>query len=101
MVYDFKNLSPADFEELTISLLSKALGVHLEAFVAGPDGGIDGRHAKDLNHLIVQAKHYANSSFSQMKAAIKKERSKIDDLKPTRYILVTSQGLTPHKKKKS
>ena len=40
-----KNLSPADFEELARDLVGRDQGVRFEAFAAGPDQGMDGRHA--------------------------------------------------------
>ena len=46
MPYEFGNLSPADFEDLTGDLVGRELGVRFEAFAAVPDGGMDGRHAK-------------------------------------------------------
>jgi hypothetical protein len=45
MPYGFENLSPADFEDLVRSLVGRELSVRFEAFAAGPDGGMDGRHA--------------------------------------------------------
>ena len=98
--YDFKTLSPADFEDLARDLLSVELGVRLEGFGPGPDGGIDGRHCGKDGSLILQAKHKASSTFSSLKSVMKKERKTIDRLKPKRYILATSQSLTPLQKSK-
>ncbi|WP_405183324.1 restriction endonuclease [Nocardia sp. NBC_01377] len=39
--YDFHTLSPTDFELLTRDLLREKIGVELEAFGQGPDGGVD------------------------------------------------------------
>ncbi|MCA9797100.1 MAG: hypothetical protein KC910_35060 [Candidatus Eremiobacteraeota bacterium] len=38
-IYDFKTLSPHDFEALCRDLLSKELGFELEIFAPGPDEG--------------------------------------------------------------
>ncbi len=46
MSYDFSNLAPADFEDLVRDLVGRELGIRFEAFGPGPDGGMDGRHAK-------------------------------------------------------
>ncbi len=43
--YDFKSLSPQDFEELTRDLLQAEWGVALEAFKTGRDRGIDLRYS--------------------------------------------------------
>ena len=51
-MYDFKQLSPADFEELTRDLLQQHWGVRLEAFKTGRDQGIDMRYAADLPRLF-------------------------------------------------
>src|SRR5665213_1325838 len=98
MTYNFSTLSPADFEDLARDLASKELGVAFEAFAQGPDGGIDGRHAAGGASIILQAKHYAGSSFAQLKAATKRERSSIDRLSPSRYILAKSRPLSPRNK---
>jgi adenylate kinase family enzyme len=99
MAYGFGNLSPADFEDLARDLIGRELGVRFEAFAAGPDGGMDGRHAKGGAKIILQAKHYAGSTYAGLKSEIKRERSSIDGLAPTRYVLATSRELTPPRKK--
>jgi hypothetical protein len=99
MPYDFKSLSHADFEDLARDLLGRELGIRFEAFAAGPDGGIDGRHATGDQSVILQAKHYAGSKFTALKTKMKRERASIDRLSPTRYILTTSRPLTPKNKR--
>ena len=97
--YDFKNLSYADFEDIARDLIGKEIGIRFEAFAEGPDGGMDGRHAKGAYSTILQAKHYAGSTYSALKSKMKLERKAIDRLCPSRYMLVTSHPLTPAKKK--
>ena len=97
--YDFRSLSPHDFELLCRDLLQKPLGVRLESFTAGRDSGIDFRYRTKTDTLIVQVKHYADSGYDALVRVLKqKERSKLEALKPTRYILATSVGLTPQRK---
>ncbi|WP_445219883.1 restriction endonuclease [Bradyrhizobium sp. Pa8] len=99
MAYDFRNLSYLDFEELARDLIGRELGLRFEAFCAGPDGGIDGRNAKPKSGtVILQAKHYAGSALSDLKAAINRARPGIDKLHPGRYVLATSCRLTPANK---
>lgn len=99
MTYYFKNLSSADFEDLARDLLGKEMGLRFEGFCAGPDGGIDGRHAGDSGKsIILQAKHYEGSPLGKLKASMKRERSSIDKLNADRYVLVTSCPLTPNAK---
>jgi len=42
--YDFKSLSPYDFQNLVRDLLQKELDVTLECFTMGRDNGIDLRY---------------------------------------------------------
>lgn len=100
MSYDFANLSPADFEDLVRELIGRELKIRFEAFGAGPDGGMDGRHAAGAKATILQAKHYAGSPFAKLKSALKKERASIDRIRPKskRYLLATSRALTPPNK---
>ncbi|HEJ6919870.1 restriction endonuclease [Serratia marcescens] len=95
MSYDFKNLSSADFEDLVRDLIGREEGLRFEAFCAGPDGGIDGRHAQANGNVILQAKHYEGSPFGKLIATMKHERFSIDKLAPIRYILATSCKFTP------
>lgn len=99
MAYDFSTLSFADFEDLCRDLIGRDLGMQFEAFAPGPDGGMDGRHARGGPTTILQAKHYAGSIFAKLKAAMKRERQSIDALAADRYILATSRALTPLNKK--
>ena len=98
--YDFKTLSPPDFEILSRDLIQKELGIRLESFKSGKDQGIDFRHSSDRDKkLIIQCKHYAESTFSDLFKNLKRdELKKVAKLAPERYILITSLGLTPKQK---
>ncbi|QAB00965.1 MULTISPECIES: TIR domain-containing protein [Agrobacterium tumefaciens complex] len=98
MKYDFSTLSADDFEDLSRDLVGRDLGMRFEAFTAGTDGGIDGRHAVADGAVILQAKHYSRSGFSKLKSKMKEERPSIDGLTPKRYVLATSVALTPANK---
>lgn len=98
MAYDFSTLGPADFEDLARELIGREMGIRFEAFAAGPDGGMDGRHAKGPDALILQAKHRRGSPFSSLKSTMSRERGAIDRLNPGRYLLATSRPLTPRNK---
>lgn len=95
--YDYKSLSPQDFEELTRDLLQAEWDVALEAFKAGRDKGIDLRYAPlDGGKTIVQCKHYASSSVSNLLSHLRhSELPKVKLLRPQRYVLVTSLPLSP------
>lgn len=95
--YDFLNLSPPEFEDLSKDLLQKYLKITLESFTSGKDKGIDLRYAGTTkNEIIVQCKRY--SDFSTFLGVLKKEVSKVAALNPSRYIITTSVGLTPNQK---
>ena len=90
-----ENLSDIDFEELCRDIARAETGMRFSAFGPGPDGGIDGRHAKGSKKTILQSKHYIGSSFSQLKSAVGREAKKLPKLEPDRYLLFTSQSLSP------
>ena len=95
--YDFQILQPNEFERLVRDLLQKKENVFVESFTQGRDDGIDLRYANcQGTKVIVQAKRY--SSYTSLKSELKKEVEKIKKLNPTRYILVTSVGMTPANK---
>jgi hypothetical protein len=98
--HDYGSLSPQDFEDLARDLLQAEWNIALEAFTAGRDNGIDLRHIADASHsVVVQCKHYATSGFGKLFAHLRDvERPKLDRLRPQRYVVVTSAGLTPANK---
>lgn len=100
--YDFKSLSPQDFEELTRDLLQAEWGVSLEAFKTGRDQGIDLRYIQlDGGATIVQCKHFVASTFSNLHSQLRNiELQKVQRLRPKRYLVVTSLGLSPADKDK-
>jgi DNA polymerase III delta prime subunit len=103
MGYDFKTLSPTDFEELVADLLSKEWGTRLEIFKEGKDAGIDllnSRVPAGEPRTIVQCKRFAPDKFNQLLASIKSEKDKLEKLQPERYVLVTSVPLSGDNKKK-
>ncbi|PKL78968.1 MAG: hypothetical protein CVV25_09685 [Ignavibacteriae bacterium HGW-Ignavibacteriae-4] len=93
--YNFEILSSYEFELFSRDLLQLHLEIHLESFGEGPDQGIDLRCTKGQN-LIVQAKRYKN--FPSLVSNLKKEKEKVQKLKPERYILTTNASLSPGNK---
>ena len=100
--YTFTSLSAQDFEELVRDLLQKEWNVLIEAFKTGRDDGIDLRYASaDDGVTIVQCKHYAASGVSKLISHLCRiELPKIARLRPARYVVATSCGLTPANKNK-
>jgi HJR/Mrr/RecB family endonuclease len=75
--YDFKQLSPYDFENLSRDLLQADEGLRLESFKTGRDGGIDFRFAHGSSKSIVQCKHYATTAFAGLLRELRKEAIKV------------------------
>lgn len=95
--YDFTSLSPYDFQTLSRDLLQAQLGLRLESFTHGRDGGVDLRNVDE--DIVVQCKHFAGSSYETLLRVLRtSERPKVERLEPGRYIVTTSQGLTPSRK---
>jgi hypothetical protein len=101
-LYDFKQLSPADFEDLTRDLLQRQWDIRLEAFKTGRDQGIDLRCSTNNDRsIIVQCKHFAGSTIAKLIRELRvKEVPKVKHLAPQRYVLVTSLPLSPNDKTK-
>ena len=91
---NFSNLTHYEFELLTKDIFERELCIKLRTYAQGKDGGIDIRGYVG-NNIIIQAKHYINSSFPNLRTALRKELIKIEKLKPKRYIIVTSFNLSP------
>lgn len=101
MNYDFSTLNDKDFEILSRDILNAHLKLDLQNFKSGKDKGIDLRFSsiENNNSIVVQAKHYLKSGFTKLIYDLKnKELSKVNILKPERYILVTSIGLSNQEK---
>jgi len=99
-MYDFRTLSPLDFEELIRDLLQAEFGLLFESFGPGRDLGIDFRFATAEGSAVVQAKHYADARADALVRTARAENDKVARLKPARYIFATSVSLTPMLKAK-
>lgn len=98
--YTFQNLSPFDFEQLARDILEAKYKKEFESFTPGRDSGIDLRYFKNKDRIIVQCKHYEKSGFPQLKRSLTEEKCKLQQLTPSKYIIVTSVTLTPSNKDK-
>lgn len=102
--YDFRGLSPIDFEALVRDLLTAETDMRFETFAVGTDGGIDCRSVSADGTTIAQCKHRPDATKAQMVAAAKAELAKLVDGTllteqggeiPAAYYFVTSTALTP------
>lgn len=100
--FDYSALSPVEFEEMCGTILGQKNHCSFERFGEGPDDGIDLRNVKVLDGrlflTIFQCKRYKDAS--SLLSALRKERVKVEKLKPERYGIVTSASLSPRNKKK-
>lgn len=95
--YNFRALSPKDFEDLLADLISAEHSCHVQTFKSGPDGGIDLKATTPAGvRLIGQAKHYVSSTFSDLKRACAREAKRAEEISKSadRYLLGTTQSLT-------
>ena len=75
-MYDFRQLSPADLEDLTRDLLQEEWGVRLEAFKTGRDQGIDLRCSRAADGAtIVQCKHLVGSGFKKLLGHLRRDEA--------------------------
>jgi hypothetical protein len=98
--YDFKQLSPHDFERMTRDLLQAEWGVRLENFKPGKDRGIDLRLFQKPRSIIFQCKHFVRTGLSGLLRELKTEAEKVQALRPGRYVLATSVPLSSSNKDK-
>lgn len=100
--FDFSTLNSTDLENLACDLLNAqehSIGsdIIFKTFREGKDRGIDFLYStKDFDFEIVgQVKHYISSGFKVLLNDLhKKEKPKVRNLSPKRYILVTSVDLS-------
>lgn len=97
-MYNFNNLSDYEFESLCRDIMERKLQMELSIFPKGRDGGIDITEDPLCHRIVIQAKHYANSKYTDLLRSLKEEVLKVQALKPERYYICTSMGLTPANK---
>ncbi|MFI6387822.1 restriction endonuclease [Nonomuraea sp. NPDC050540] len=93
--YDFRTLSPSDFERFVCDLLNTHLGLALHNYPEGRDQGIDLLEVRDDNHrTVVQCKHFLKSGGSKLVSGARKEAVKLGRKTADEYIFVTSQEMS-------
>lgn len=100
--FELGRLTHHDFEALCWDLLGEVLGVPLEIFPPGADGGTDLRHTGvQGDSLIVQCKHWQRSGQARLITHMAREElPKIQRLNPDRYVLAASTELNVAGKEK-
>lgn len=97
-MFNYKNLCDYEFEILCKNIMQKKLGVPLQIFARGRDGGIDITDDTVSKNVVIQVKHYINSKYSDLISSLKKEVSKVAELKPKKYYVCCALELTPANK---
>lgn len=92
---NYANLNDVEFEALCLDIMQKKLNVELSRFSAGQDQGIDLCDDVRTKHIVIQVKHYVNSSISQLLASLKRELAKVEKLNPGQYFICCSKPLSP------
>lgn len=90
---NYGNLNDVEFEYLCQDVMTAKLGVEMHRFAPGRDGGIDLRDG--AQEIMVQVKHYYNSSASRLISSLEKELDKVKEVKPKQYYVCCSKQLTP------
>ncbi|AUY53411.1 hypothetical protein EH183_36125 [Streptomyces sp. CB01881] len=100
--FDLGRLTDHDFELVCRDLFGELLGVPLELFPRGRDQGIDLRHTDATGtSTIVQCKHWPRGDQNTLiKHLVREELPKVARLKPDRYVIATTVGLTVGGKEK-
>ena len=91
---NYDNLNDSEFEALCRDIMERKLGVPLRRFGPGKDGGVDLTDDVDEKNVIVQVKHYRNSTTTQLVNSLKKELKKATTLSPQEYHICCSRKLT-------
>ena len=93
-MFNYQNLEPVQFEELCRDIMQAKTGKQLHVFAKGRDGGVDLTDDSNKHNIVVQVKHYENSTFSTLKRNLKDEVEKVRKLAPQQYYVCVSQRLT-------
>lgn len=96
---NFANLNDVEFEYLCQDIMQKKLNCSLRRFAQGRDGGVDLTDSVIKRNIVVQVKHYVNSSVDALVGALKQELDKIKKINPKQYFICCSKNLSPQKVK--
>ncbi len=94
-MYNFHNLCDFEFESLCKDIMEKKLNKKLRIFGKGKDSGIDIVDDIIAKNVVIQVKHYINSSQSKLKTSLRNEVEKVKKLNPKQYYICCSKDLSP------
>ena len=93
-MYNFHNLCDFEFESLCKDIMERKLQTKLRIFGKGKDNGIDIVDDIINKNIVIQVKHYINSSQSDLKRSLSKEVEKVKKINPKQYYICCSKDLT-------
>lgn len=99
ILLNYGNLNDVEFEYLCQDIMQEKLAVKLHRFAPGKDGGVDLCDNVHTKNIVVQVKHYGDSTVYQLISSLKKEQKKVEELKPNQYYVCCSKVLSPQKTK--
>ena len=65
-MFNYKNLCDYEFEILCKNIMQKKLGVPLQIFARGRDGGIDITDDTVSKNVVIQVKHYIVTTITTL-----------------------------------
>jgi hypothetical protein len=93
-IFNYANLNDVEFENLCKDIMEKELSTSLRLFAKGRDGGIDFTDNTITHNIIVQAKHYIGSKFSNLRTTLKNEIQNVKKWDPNQYYVCCGMQLT-------
>lgn len=91
---NYANLNDVEFEYLCKDIMERMLSVSLRRFAPGRDGGVDLTNDVSTKSIVVQIKHYRNSTTEQLVRSLKSELNKVTELAPQQYYICCSRELS-------
>lgn len=95
---NYANLNDVEFEYLCTDIMSRKLGIELQRFTSGRDGGVDLTDDAYQKNIVVQVKHYVKTNVSGLITSLSKEVAKVKKLNPQQYYVCCSKELTAENK---
>ena len=90
-MFNFSNLNDVEFEYLCKDIMERKLGMPLQRFAAGRDGGVDLTDDVHRKNVVVQVKHFIRASVSQLISSLHQEVPKVCKMNPGAYYVCCSK----------
>ena len=91
---NYANINDVEFEYLCKDIMESKLNTTLRRFSAGKDGGIDLTDDVTTHRIVVQVKHYIETTQDQVVRSLQKEVEKVKALHPEQYYICVSKSLS-------